>query len=215
MIHTNHITVTKTARYFTSGNLNEHTTEIWIVIHGYAQLASDFIKKFAPLFSKNRYFLAPEGLNRFYAKGFGGKPAATWMTSEDRECEILDYSNYLETLLNQIVPVDYRGKIILLGFSQGVATASRWLNASQKQFDLFMLCSGDIAMELRNPVSRALLQVPCVYITGNDDPFLDAHKTNEIHLLMEEIKAHTIYFDGGHQIDIPSILKGISVPFSP
>ena len=42
----NHIQVTKTARYFTLGELNEKTLEVWFVLHGYAQLASDFIKDF-------------------------------------------------------------------------------------------------------------------------------------------------------------------------
>lgn len=210
MITANYITVSKTARYFTSGHLNEHTSEIWIVIHGYAQLAERFIQEFSPLFSNNRFFIAPEGLNRFYAKGFGGKPAATWMTSEDRENEILDYTNYLETLIEHFVPSDYNGKLILLGFSQGVATASRWLQISKKRFDLFLICSGDIAYELQSPVSKKLIQTPAIYITGNNDSFIDHNKLTEVQLLMNAIEAQIITFDGGHQIDIASIQKGLN-----
>ena len=93
----NHILVTKTARYFTLGELNENTRELWFVLHGYAQLASDFIQDFEGLDNGTRFIVAPEGLNKFYARGFGGKPAASWMTSEDRENEIIDYINYLNT----------------------------------------------------------------------------------------------------------------------
>ena len=37
------LTVPKTARYFTKGNLDENTQYIWIVIHGYAQTADSFL----------------------------------------------------------------------------------------------------------------------------------------------------------------------------
>ena len=39
-----HIPVTKTARYFKSGNSESDTT--WYLIHGYGQLAIEFLDKF-------------------------------------------------------------------------------------------------------------------------------------------------------------------------
>ena len=38
-----HIKVERTARYFTLGELNEHTEQIWFVCHGYGQLAEYFM----------------------------------------------------------------------------------------------------------------------------------------------------------------------------
>ena len=35
MIREEHITVSKTARYYTLGELNEQTQQVWIVIHGF------------------------------------------------------------------------------------------------------------------------------------------------------------------------------------
>jgi hypothetical protein len=40
------LTVANTARYFTKGNLDKNTENIWIIIHGYAQTADTFLKSF-------------------------------------------------------------------------------------------------------------------------------------------------------------------------
>ena len=90
------IQVKKTARYFTLGTLDESTQTIWFLLHGYAQLANDFLASCAGLQNDTTYLIAPEGLSRFYFKDFVGKPGASWMTSEERESEMQDYITYLE-----------------------------------------------------------------------------------------------------------------------
>jgi len=40
------IKIEKTAYYYSIGELNNETNEIWIACHGYGQLAKYFIKKF-------------------------------------------------------------------------------------------------------------------------------------------------------------------------
>ena len=52
--------------------LGEEKT-IWIVFHGYGQLAKFFLRKFNLLFEDNTLIVAPEGLNHFYLKGFSGR----------------------------------------------------------------------------------------------------------------------------------------------
>ena len=170
------ISTTKTARYFILGELTDNTPEIWIVLHGYAQLASDFIKPFEAIATPERVIIAPEGLNRFYAKGFGGRAVATWMTSESREDEIKDYIAYLNTLCKSLDLQNRSAKIILLGFSQGVATATRWLNQTTLPISKLIIYAGDIASELQNPISPKLLTVPIVYITGTHDNLISIDK---------------------------------------
>ena len=41
-----HLSVTRTARYFTLGSLDNNTQQVWFVLHGYGQLAQFFIRKF-------------------------------------------------------------------------------------------------------------------------------------------------------------------------
>ena len=133
-----HLTVTRTARYFSiggEGNGDKALRDLWIVCHGYGQLASKFLEPFASLERPWRRIVAPEGLSRFYLDrsrvgvntqaGVG----ATWMTREDREHEIDDQTSYLDTLLDQVQPAAAASGVRLrvLGFSQGVATVTRWL----------------------------------------------------------------------------------------
>ncbi|MCZ2141402.1 MAG: phospholipase [Bacteroidia bacterium] len=199
MIKTHHISIQKTARYCTIGELNDKTQEVWIVLHGYAQLAFEFIHNFSILDNGKRLIVAPEGLNRFYAKGFGGKPVANWMTAEDREYEIKDYLLYIQTVYTSLNIPD-NCKVKLLGFSQGATTASRFYNAQLCKIDELILYAGEIAAELINPISHTLLHQNITYITGNNDPFITAEKLENILQLMQTINAKIIQFDGGHEI---------------
>lgn len=201
-----HLTVARTARYYTLGEINEHTKEVWIVLHGYAQLAADFIHLFDGLNDGHRMIVAPEGLNRFYAKGFGGKPAATWMTSEDRDNEIADYIAYLNTLYETLNLKSFSGKVVLLGFSQGVATASRWLATHPAHFHHFVICSGEIAREMQEPVHPTLQQIPITYLTGNSDPLITPEKHEAYKTLMNQLQARMITFNGGHIIHKDSLI---------
>ncbi len=47
------------------------------------------------------------------------------MTKEDRENEIADYVDFLDAVFGEVVTPGAR--VTVLGFSQGVATAARWL----------------------------------------------------------------------------------------
>ncbi len=202
-----YIKVTKTARYFTIGALTETTKEVWFVLHGYAQLAQDFIIDFEVLNDGSRFIVAPEGLNKFYAKGFGGKPAANWMTSESRETEIDDYVNYLNTLYTAL-NIPSTVKVNVLGFSQGVATSSRFIHFTPHKIDAFMIYAGELAAELINPVSEKLKALPITYLTGNNDPFITPEKHKVVFDLMHQLNAKIITFDGGHEIK-PEVLLQI------
>lgn len=54
------------ARYFTAGEVTQQTKHIWFVLHGYGQLADNFIRKFEVIQSPETVVIAPEGLSRFY-----------------------------------------------------------------------------------------------------------------------------------------------------
>jgi hypothetical protein len=82
------ISVTKTARYFLSKNNFEKIDTVMFVLHGYGMPAEKFLEEFKELDTENILIVAPEGLSRFYTKGFYGSIGASWMTKEDREHEI-------------------------------------------------------------------------------------------------------------------------------
>ncbi|MBC7923946.1 MAG: phospholipase, partial [Ferruginibacter sp.] len=125
-METHQLTVRRTARYATLGQLNADTRQVWFVLHGYGQLAEYFIRRFDVLDDGHTYVVAPEALSRFYLQGMGegsGRVGATWMTREDRLNEIDDYLHYLRTLHQTLVGEGGRWRTGLLGFSQGTATA--------------------------------------------------------------------------------------------
>ncbi len=206
----NHIQTTKNARYFTLGKLDEHTQKIWIVLHGYAQLAKDFIAPFDVLNNGKNFIIAPEALNRFYAKGFGGSPAASWMTSEDRLNEIADYIHYLDIVYASLKLHQTKAKIIVLGFSQGVATASRWIHATQHRVDYFIVYAGEIANELLEPISPKIKSLPITYITGTKDKLISKEKHTKIFSLMNNLNAKIIEFDGGHEV-LSEVLNNLKI----
>lgn len=104
-----HIRVARTGRYFTLGSAGTQLREIWVVCHGYRQLARRFLRRFADLDDLNRLIVAPEGLSRFYlhdTEGRHGKEVpvgATCMTREDRENEISDYVGFLDGVLDEVL----------------------------------------------------------------------------------------------------------------
>src|ERR1051326_3544018 len=129
-----HIAATRTARYCTLGTPGPAISEIWIALHGYGQLAPAFARHCLPLAAPQRLVVIPEGLSRFYLgahtrpAGPEGRVGASWMTREDRLTEIADYVNYLDGL-HQLVRRDLSpaASVDILGFSQGTATAARWI----------------------------------------------------------------------------------------
>ena len=54
------IAVQKTARYYIDGQLSDKTKSVWIVCHGYAQLAKYFIKPFKSIVDEETVVIAPE-----------------------------------------------------------------------------------------------------------------------------------------------------------
>ena len=60
------IAVERTARYATVGAEPADTTTLWVVFHGYGQLASEFLTTFARQVPNGTRIIAPEGLSRFY-----------------------------------------------------------------------------------------------------------------------------------------------------
>lgn len=203
-----YIEVTKTARYYTLGNFNHQTKEIWFVLHGYAQLAKEIIKKFEHIANKHNYIIAPEGLNKFYAKGFSENPVANWMTNEDRENEIKDYCNYLNQLYTYL-QIKNNIKVNIIGFSQGVSTATRWIESNTFAFNKLILIAGEIAKEFQTQLPPKLSTIETIFLYGNKDPFIEKGKKRIEDLLAfyKSSKIKIIEFDGGHEINEDVIIS--------
>lgn len=204
-ISTNHITTSKTCRYATYGNLSDKTKYFWFCLHGSKMLCDQVIYKFKDFDPQSHYIVAPEAMNRVYAKNFGGDVVATWMTTRDRLEEIKDFSNYLSLLYKQEVdklPVTCRK--ILFGFSQGGTTLYRWLHHNPVAADFLLGYSCWLPEDIDLRAGKTDFdQFPIVYTYGKNDQFLTDERIAELKGVISKNKLEVSVFpyEGEHKID--------------
>ena len=202
------ITVKKTAVYHTFGH-PETATKIIFALHGYGQLAQYFIRKFQNL-SDDYFVIAPEGLHRFYLSGSSGRVGASWMTKEKRLNDINDNIDYLNQLWLQFKSKHLFDKHILLGFSQGGATASRWHQLGNFNADQFILWASVFPPDLNQEWTHIFNQSDNHFVVGSKDEYYNTKKITdqEDYFKQNHVKFRTRIYDGKHSID-PTLLNDI------
>ncbi len=191
----------RTARYYVSGEITPGTKNLWYVIHGYGQLAAEFIKQFDYLADPQTAVIAPEGLSRAY---FGDKPGASWMTKEDREHEIEDYVKYLDNLYEELTAgISGKPLVNVLGYSQGVHTAARWFTIGGSGIQRLILCSSDFPRDTDfEKLNSRLKKAAMYYIWGDNDEFISkAAFEKSVELLVgNQVNFENYPFKGKHFI---------------
>jgi predicted esterase len=210
-----HLTVPRTARFHTLGEPTPETGALWIVCHGYGQLAARFLQRFAAIVHPSRAIVAPEALSRFYLDAPGTLPAgerrvgATWMTREDRLAEIADQVSYLDALHAWAVGAIGRApRVTVLGFSQGAATASRWVAASEARVDRLVLWGGGLPPDLDPRAHRErLASSELTLVVGERDALIPdgAVAEAEARLVAAGVPYRLVRYDGGHDIDAETL----------
>ncbi len=198
-----HISVTKALR-FREFQHGEHVEQIVYALHGYGQLAEFFIRKFIQEPLKNTLIVAPEGMHRFYLQGSSGRVGASWMTKEWREQDIQENIDALNELFAHFITLHPKARVIVLGFSQGGATASRWVAAGQISCSHFISWASVFPPDLDSDVMRNL-KMSRSFCLGNEDPYFneeDAEKTIDFYRNLS-FDVHT--YIGKHDIE-PSLL---------
>jgi predicted esterase len=207
-----HLEVPRTARYWVAGAEVSGPDEVWYVLHGYRQLARRFLRRFEPLADGTRLVVAPEALSRFYTDpqrgrhGATSSVGATWMTREDREHEIADYVRYLDALADE-VSADLRSEaqVTVLGFSQGVATACRWVTLGRIRPRRMILWGDFIPPDLDMERAKATLsETEWLTVRGVQDPALHdpGLEEAETHRLGSAgLSVRRVVYQGSHDID--------------
>jgi predicted esterase len=209
-----HIRTPRTARYYSTAELTAYTRELWIVCHGYAQLARYFIRPFAAISNAQRVVVAPEALSRYYfetAPGVHGpdaRVAATWMTREDRDHEILDYIEYLDNLAAHLVreaAADVR--ITALGFSQGAATVSRWAARGSTPLHRVILWGSGLPGELE-PAPDLLRGADLIVALGTSDEHINeaAVSRQEARLKQGGMQYRMHRYRGAHRVEADALV---------
>lgn len=213
-LHT--LRVTRTARVATLGTPSA-SASWWVVLHGYGQLAADFIQAFAPIVTPDRCVVAPEGLSRFYVDGMDAheQVGASWMTRVAREAEIDDYVHALDATIRNLADDDAPSTLCVLGFSQGAATASRWALLGDTAVDRLVLWGGAPAHDLDLAEhAAALRRLDLTLVAGTEDSYVTAERRTAVR---RRLQAHNIpvtirTFDGGHRLDEATLRELVETP---
>ena len=218
------IVTRRSARYYVVGgdpnDPRRAPRELWIVLHGYGQLAGRFIRHFRTIAGADRVIVAPEALNRFYVAD-GREPrdvrshaesrvGATWMTREDREHEIEDQRAYLDAVLATMHAAwpAATPRLVVLGFSQGVATAVRWTTQAALAPDRVIAWAGSLPAEL-DAASAMRLRGRLTMVAGRSDGLLtpDRLEAERERLAAFGLDVPLVWYDGGHTIDGPTLAQ--------
>lgn len=211
----NRISFNFSARYFASDTVSARTPHLWFVLHGYGQLAEFFLRKFSSL-PEDHVVVAPEGLSRFYladlqdGKRLHQRVGATWMTRENREMDIENYLTYLNAVYAAVVPTSFAGKITVLGFSQGAATAVRWVIHHPSVCHRLVVWAGAFPHDMNlNDASRVLASKEVIQVYGLSDPLITDESLANMNNLNRTLglNPQIITFEGKHEIDAPTLLK--------
>ncbi|HEX6576015.1 MAG TPA: hypothetical protein VF042_13695 [Gemmatimonadaceae bacterium] len=220
MIEERHIAVTRTARYYVLGTPGPDIDDVWFACHGYGQLAADFAREFEIIAERRRLLVVPEALSRYYVStapevhGPESRVAATWMTREDRETEISDYVGYLDDLYAEVMGDIGHSKVsvTVLGFSQGGATANRWVTRGTSRVDRLLMWGSLLASDSDlNDAAAFFREVELVLVHGTRDQYADSgmiEKYREV-LAAHSIPYRYVTFEGGHRMDRDT-LKGLA-----
>jgi predicted esterase len=211
-VQAHHLSVPRTARYYTIGDAGADVSEVWIVCHGYGQLAAPFLASFERIASPTRLIVAPEALSRYYVDRSTSpndpppRVGASWMTREDRDHEIADQIAYLDALHDLIRPPERTGRVRLrvLGFSQGVATVGRWLAYGRTRADELIVWAGAFPTDVDlRALGRRLGAAPVVFVAGSRDELASwtAAEAQLQRFTEAGISARRVSFEGGHRLD--------------
>ncbi len=197
--------VPRSARYYTAG-ANGAVDEIWVVLHGFGMLARRFLDWFAPAMRPGRLLVAPEALNHYYTDHRTRTVGATWMTNEDREAQIADYVRYLDLVLDDVRPAGSAPRIEVHGFSQGTATASRWVALGRVRPARLVLWGGGVPPDLDLAAHGPTLSgADLTMVIGDRDPFIgeEAVGAETARLRGAGVRFDLRRFRGGHVIPWP------------
>ena len=215
------LVVPRTARYYVLGGDAARGQELWIVLHGFGQLAGDFIEYFTELNDGRHVVAAPEALNRYYTASISIPSAerpvgATWMTKECRDAEIADYVRYLDLVHAELVAKYQPRRTVVVGFSQGGATASRWAVYGSVPLDAVILWGATLPPDLDLAAAKDRFEGARLFFAiGRTDQHIspEAVTRERARLDAAGIRHELIEYDAGHSIK-RAVLKELAAKIS-
>lgn len=203
------ISYTSTNTYLCLNTLNKDTKNVWFVLHGLGFLSKFFINYFRDLPQHENYIIAPQAPSKYYLNSKYTRVGASWLTKENRELETENNIEYLDGIYRaENIPPNCR--LIVLGFSQGVSIAARWVAKSKIPCKELVLYAGGIPEELTAEDFDFLipLNTKIKIVLGTQDEFLTRERLKKERIKIAALfndRAEYITFDGRHEVDVQVI----------
>ncbi|NBC57653.1 MAG: esterase, partial [Bacteroidetes bacterium] len=157
--------------YSTLNQLTDKTENIWFVCHGLGYLSRYFIEYFSVLDSDKNYIIAPQAPSKYYQDKNFKHIGASWLTREETQLEMENIKAYFDAIYEKEIQSYPDKKLIVLGYSQGVSVAMRWIAQSKINCDKLLIHSGGIPEELETKDFEGLKFKPYL-IYGKSDPYI-------------------------------------------
>lgn len=199
-----------TNTYSTLNTLTEKTKNIWVVFHGMGYLSKYFIKYFSEMDAEENYIIAPQAPSKYYQGKNFKHVGASWLTRENTIADTHNILNYVDAVVEKELP-DFKANLIVLGYSQGVSIATRWVASRKIQCDKLILHSGGIPSELKTQDFEFLKSsAQVIYLYGNKDEYItEARETEEklkgSKLFQSRLKIEV--FEGIHEVNTAILIK--------
>lgn len=195
-----------TNTYSTLNTLTDQTKNIWLVCHGMGYLSRYFLKYFKGLKPSENYVIAPQAQSKYYLPPKFQHVGASWLTKENTVKETANVMRYFDAVFEaEDIPKDKN--LIIVGFSQGVSVAMRYMAKRQLQCEHLILHSGGIPKELTaNDFKYFDGKVYLIY--GLNDEYLsETRMKEEVDRAKELFGSNvTIFpFNGKHEVHVDFI----------
>ncbi len=198
-----------TNTYSVLNEFTEKTKNVWLVCHGLGYLSRYFLRHFNHLEASKNYIIAPQAQAKYYLKEDFRHVGASWLTKENTEPEIENVINYLDKVYAE-ENLAKAPNLIILGYSQGVSVATRFLSRRKIICDQLILHSGKVPAELTPEDFEFLKNTKITYLYGTEDEYLKKGivKIEEERLqLLFPRNFEIITYKGGHDFNTEIIEK--------
>ncbi len=204
------VSYTTTNTYNTLNNLSPKTKNIWVVFHGMGYLSRYFINYFSELNPDENYIIAPQAPSKYYQDRAFKHVGASWLTREDTLTETQNILNYIDAVVEKELP-EQIPNLIVLGYSQGVSIAARWVAKRKIQCNTLILHSGGIPNELQaSDFAFLKADAKVVYLYGDKDQYITEARKTEEHLKGSKLFQDRLsieVFEGIHEVNKAFLLR--------
>ncbi|HBK71776.1 MAG TPA: esterase [Flavobacteriaceae bacterium] len=197
------ISYQSTNSYSTLNNLTDTTKNVWFVCHGIGYLSRYFLKYFKDLNPEENYIIALQAQSKYYLGSKYRHVGASWLTKENTAKETENVMHYFDAVLEaEKLPKDIN--LIVLGYSQGVSVATRYVASRKLKCSQLLLLSGGIPAELTNDDFKFLegkTKVTLLYGDKDEyltEPFMDNAIKGFYQLFGETAEINV--FEGKHEV---------------